>query len=129
MVTLAMDALIYIANALFLLSYSVRDMLSLRVLAALASSCLVLYFATRPAPLLEAVFWNAFFALLNIVLASAVAVERARLRRRGRCRVRDRDRSLVAPGSGDNPVTDHLLSAAPVARLRAAACTEERQAA
>jgi len=60
-----MDALIYVANGLFLLSYAVRDMLHLRVLAALAALCLVAYFATRPEPLVEAVFWNALFALLT----------------------------------------------------------------
>lgn len=73
-----MGALIYVANGLFLLSYSVRDMLHLRVLAALAALFLVAYFGTRPEPLVEAVFWNALFALLNIVLAVRELVKRRR---------------------------------------------------
>jgi len=56
-----MGALIYVANGLFLLSYAVRDMLHLRVLAALAALCLVAYFGTQPEPLIEVVFWNASY--------------------------------------------------------------------
>lgn len=73
-----MDALIYVANGLFLLSYAVRDMLHLRVLAILASLCLVAYFSTRPEPLIEPVFWNAFFAVLNLVLATRMLWRRRR---------------------------------------------------
>ena len=77
-----MDLLIYLANGLLLLSYSVRDMLQLRVLAALAGALLVAYFATRPEPLLEAVFWNGFFGLLNLGLAAQLAWQRHRAARR-----------------------------------------------
>lgn len=73
-----MDVLIYMANGLFLMSYAVRDMLHLRLLAVLASLCLVVYFATRPEPLVEAVFWNAFFAVLNLVLATRMLWRRRR---------------------------------------------------
>lgn len=85
-----MGALIYVANGLFLLSYAARDMLHLRVLAALAALCLVAYFGTRPEPLVEAVFWNAFFAQLNMVL-----VVRELMQRR---------RSAAAPTGGENMV-------------------------
>lgn len=73
-----MDALIFVANGLFLASYAVRDMLHLRVLAALAAVCLVVYFGTRSEPLVEAMCWNGFFALLNIVLAVRMLMQRRR---------------------------------------------------
>ncbi len=89
-----MDLLIYVANGLLLLSYSVRDMLQLRVLAALAGALLVAYFATRPEPLLEAVFWNGFFGLLNLGLAAHLAWQRRRLARRP---------PIDLPAAGDGP--------------------------
>ncbi len=60
-----MDALIYIANGLNFMSYFVRDILHLRALTIVAVVCLALYFASRPEPLMEVVFWNLFFIALN----------------------------------------------------------------
>lgn len=62
-----MDALIYVANGLYLASYLVRDILRLRLLTVTAVVCLVLYFASRPDPLMEVVFWNLVFLALNLV--------------------------------------------------------------
>lgn len=60
-----MDAMIYIANGLNLMSYFVRDILHLRALTIVAVACLAVYFVSRPQPLMEVVYWNLFFLLLN----------------------------------------------------------------
>ena len=61
-----MDAMLYIANGLNLLSYFVRDILHLRVFTIASVTCLALYFASRPEPMMEVVYWNLFFLLLNV---------------------------------------------------------------
>ena len=60
-----MDSLIYVANGLYLTSYLVRDILYLRSLTIVAIVCLMLYFASRPEPLMEVVYWNMLFLTLN----------------------------------------------------------------
>ena len=62
-----MDAFLYVANGLNLLSYTVRDILHLRLLTLASVSCLALYFGSRPEPLVEVVCWNLVFLLLNTV--------------------------------------------------------------
>ena len=62
-----MDILIYVANGLYLASYLVRDMLHLRLLTVTAVVCLALYFASRPEPLMEVVYWNLLFLGLNLL--------------------------------------------------------------
>ena len=61
-----MEALIYIANVLYLLSYFVQDMLRLRILTVIAASLLVCYFYFQPIPMMTVVYWNLFFIALNI---------------------------------------------------------------
>jgi hypothetical protein len=61
-----MENLIHLANALYLLSYFVRDMLRLRVLTIVAGSCLIAYFALLPEPLMVAVYWNLAFVAINL---------------------------------------------------------------
>lgn len=61
-----MDNLIYVANGLYLASYLVRDILHLRLLTITAVICLALYFASRPQPLMEVVYWNVLFLALNV---------------------------------------------------------------
>jgi hypothetical protein len=60
-----MDCLIYVANGLYLTSYLVRDIVYLRALTIVAVVCLMLYFASRPEPLMEVVYWNLLFLILN----------------------------------------------------------------
>lgn len=62
-----MDTLIYVANGLNLLSYCVRDILHLRALTIMAVICLAGYFASRPQPMMEVVYWNLFFIGLNVL--------------------------------------------------------------
>ena len=73
-----MDYLITLANFVFLSAYLVRDMLRLRLLSLLGTSLLVIYFATRPEPMLQVVGWNLFYVVLN-----AAWILRLVLRRRG----------------------------------------------
>lgn len=73
-----MDALIYVANGLNLLSYFVRDILHLRSLTITAVVCLALYFASRPEPLMEVVYWNLFFLGLNVFQIARIVLERRR---------------------------------------------------
>jgi|TARA_B100000315_G_scaffold61911_1_gene56210 hypothetical protein len=61
-----MESLIYIANGMYLLAYFMNDMLKLRVLTIIATSCLVVYFSLRPEPMVTIICWNLFFAALNI---------------------------------------------------------------
>ena len=61
-----MESLIYIANGMYLLAYFMNDMLRLRVLTIIATSCLVIYFSMRPEPMATIICWNLFFAALNI---------------------------------------------------------------
>jgi hypothetical protein len=60
-----MEALVYAANILYLLSYTVRDILHLRVLTIVAACCLVSYFYNQAEPLMTVVYWNVFFVALN----------------------------------------------------------------
>lgn len=73
-----MDALIYIANSLYLLSYGVRDILYLRLLTVTAATCLAVYFGSRPQPLLEVVYWNLLFILLNTLQIGRILHARRR---------------------------------------------------
>lgn len=76
-----MEALVYIANVLYLASYFMQDILRLRALTITAATCLVVYFYSRPEPLMTVVCWNLFFVALNVV--QIVRLAAARRRRRG----------------------------------------------
>jgi len=72
-----MEALIYIANCLYLTSYLVQDMLRLRLLTLVAATCLMTYFYARPEPMLTVVCWNLVFIGLNVIqLARLIARRR-----------------------------------------------------
>jgi len=73
-----MNSLLYLANGLNLLSYFVRDVLHLRVFTLASLACLALYFTSRPEPLMEVVYWNLFFLLLNAVQIGRLLLERRR---------------------------------------------------
>jgi hypothetical protein len=71
-----MEALIYIANMLYLASYFIQDILRLRALTITAAMCLVGYFYLRPEPLMTVVWWNLFFVALNVLHISRVLTRR-----------------------------------------------------
>ena len=62
-----MEALIYLANFIYLYSYLVQDILRLRVLTIIAAICLVVYFYCREEPLITVVCWNLVFVGLNAI--------------------------------------------------------------
>ena len=71
-----MDALIYVANVIYLLSYLVRDILYLRLLTIVAACCLVTYFYNQAEPLMTVVHWNLFFVALNALQLFRIFRER-----------------------------------------------------
>lgn len=91
-----MEALVYIANLLYLASYFMQDMLRLRALTITAAMCLVGYFYLRPEPLMTVVCWNLFFVALNVLQIARIAVARRRLTRRAVRRKLGRRRAVLA---------------------------------
>lgn len=61
-----MESLITLANLFYLSAYLVRSMLALRFLALGGATTLAVYFATRPEPLMAAVYWNLFYVAMNL---------------------------------------------------------------
>src|SRR5277367_1501538 len=61
-----MVAFIHIANAIYLCSYLVKDILWLRVLTVLAGLVLLGYYAWMPTPLWAGIAWNVVFAAINL---------------------------------------------------------------
>lgn len=58
---------IHVANVLYLASYSVRDILWLRILTVVAALCLLpYYFSCSENPLWEAIAWNGLFIGVNV---------------------------------------------------------------
>ncbi len=92
-----MTLLVNTANVLFVLGYFTMDLLRLRLLSMVATSCLAVYFASQPEPLLNVVAWNLFFVALNLVQL----VRLLRARRREGPRVR-RDLAAGAVGPADH---------------------------
>lgn len=62
-----MNILINAANVLFMLGYFTTDMLRLRLLSVVATSCVVVYFYSQPEPMMNVVAWNLVFLVLNLV--------------------------------------------------------------
>jgi hypothetical protein len=60
-----MEFMIYVANGLYVASYFMKDILHLRILSAVAASCLIAYFYFRAEPMMTVVYWNLFFVGVN----------------------------------------------------------------
>ena len=68
---------IHVANVLYLASYSVRDILWLRILTVIAALCLLpYYFSCSANPLWEAIAWNALFITVNLFQIFLLVKER-----------------------------------------------------
>ena len=72
-----MESLIYIANGLYLAGYAVRNILHLRLLTIVATSCLAVYFYNQAQPMMTVVYWNIFFLILNAVQLARLYRERS----------------------------------------------------
>ncbi|EYD76189.1 hypothetical protein Rumeso_02264 [Rubellimicrobium mesophilum DSM 19309] len=62
-----MNVLINAANLFFVLGYFTTDMLRLRLLSVVGTSCVVTYFYNQPEPMMNVVAWNCVFLVLNLV--------------------------------------------------------------
>ena len=71
-----MDALINIANVIYILSYYVQDGVRFRLLTITAAACLVTYFLLLPEPPMTIVYWNIFFILLNALQLGRILAQR-----------------------------------------------------
>lgn len=71
-----MEYFVHIANVLYLFSYSMRDMLWLRILTIAAACFMLPYFYLRPEPLYPPVFWNLVFMMLNVFWIVRLLLER-----------------------------------------------------
>jgi hypothetical protein len=70
------DLLIHAANVLYLLAFTVRDILWLRSLTVVAACCLVPYYLLLPEPLMMPVYWNLLFTALNLYWIWRLLLER-----------------------------------------------------
>lgn len=71
-----MDALLHVANVLYLFSYSVKDIMLLRVLTVVAATCLLPYFFFQPEPMMAAIAWNVLFTVMNVYRIVLLYLER-----------------------------------------------------
>ncbi|TNC47738.1 hypothetical protein FHG66_16130 [Rubellimicrobium rubrum] len=62
-----MNVLINAANVFFVLGYFTTDMLRLRLLSVVGTTCVVIYFYSQPEPMMNVVAWNVVFLVLNLV--------------------------------------------------------------
>jgi hypothetical protein len=68
--------LFHLANALYLVSYAVRDILWLRVITVLAGLTLLGSFLQAPSPPWPAIAWNLVFFVINVVRIHLLVRER-----------------------------------------------------
>jgi CRP-like cAMP-binding protein len=71
-----MTSLLHLGNVLYLVAYSVRDMLWLRVLTVIATLCLIPYYYAQPRPLYEPIAWCALFTAVNLGQIALLILER-----------------------------------------------------
>jgi hypothetical protein len=67
---------ITVANVIYLASYSVRDILWLRILTVAGAALLIPYYVMQPKPLVAAIAWSAVFILINIYWIVRLVIER-----------------------------------------------------
>lgn len=67
---------ITVANAIYLASYAVRDILWLRVLTVAAAAMLIPYYAMQVVPLRLSIDWNVVFIIINCYWIVRLIIER-----------------------------------------------------
>jgi hypothetical protein len=77
-----MVVFIHIANAIYLCSYLVKDILWLRVLTVVAGLVLLGYYLWMPRPVWAALAWNAVFTVINLWHIRLLLLERRPVRLR-----------------------------------------------
>ena len=73
-----MEFLLTFGNMLYVFAYFVRKTLWLRALSLAGTSCLLTYFLTLPVPLMQAVYWNTLYAVINAVWIGRLLLRPAR---------------------------------------------------
>jgi hypothetical protein len=71
------EPLLTLANVLYVLAYFVRPTLWLRALSLAGAACLIVYFYSLPEPLMQVVYWNSAFALINAAWIGRLLFSRA----------------------------------------------------
>jgi len=71
-----MNFLVDLANVTYLVSYSVRDVLLLRVFAVIGGVLLIPYYYLQPTPLMAPVYWGLAFIALNLFWVVKLLLER-----------------------------------------------------
>lgn len=67
---------ISVANVLYLASYSVHDILWLRILSVAAMFLLIPYYLMQPIPLTTPILWNVLFIAINVYWILRLIIER-----------------------------------------------------
>ncbi|HMP08038.1 MAG TPA: hypothetical protein PJ982_16945, partial [Lacipirellulaceae bacterium] len=71
-----MTNLLHLGNVLYLVAYSVRDMLWLRIITVIATLCLMPYYYFRDEPLYAPIAWCTLFTLVNLVQIAILILEK-----------------------------------------------------
>ena len=75
-----MSVWLHVANALYLLSYSVKDILWLRLLTVVAGGILLAQLLAAPSPVQAAIAWNVLFTIINLYRIVLLVLERRPVR-------------------------------------------------
>jgi hypothetical protein len=73
---LGLDVLLSVANVIYLLSYSVRDILWLRILTVVGALLLLPFYYLQSEPLWAPIAWNLVFVTINIVWIMKLTLDR-----------------------------------------------------
>jgi len=73
---LGLDGLVNLANIVFLVAFSVRDVLKLRVLSLVSEGIILPYYYFQHETLWPPIFWGLAFIIVNLVRIVALAAER-----------------------------------------------------
>src|ERR1700723_3416338 len=73
------NGLINFSNIVFLVAFSVRDVLKLRILAIVGEGLTLPYYYFQDEKLWPPIFWGAAFIIVNAIRLVAVALERRRV--------------------------------------------------
>jgi hypothetical protein len=71
-----LEVLVNAGNLMYLFSYSVRDILWLRVLTVIGGLCLLPYYYLQPEPLMAPIYWNLVFVAINVYWITRLLLER-----------------------------------------------------
>jgi CRP-like cAMP-binding protein len=71
-----LDGLVNLSNIVFLIAFSVRDVLRLRILAVVGEAAIIPYYYLQHQTLWLPIFWSAAFMAVNVIRIVAIILER-----------------------------------------------------